>query len=133
MNMHENARMTFHGRALLVRRVREERWRVSVAAEAAGISRAHGLQLAGTTIGRAASGCFTTGARRPPDARTGFRPLDRGNRGLAPPRRSGPKIANALGLLRPSEPCCAGSASARPAALELKPARSATNGHAQES
>jgi len=38
MNIHENARMTVHGRALLVRRIREEGWRVADAARAAGVS-----------------------------------------------------------------------------------------------
>lgn len=38
MDMHENARMTFHGRVPLVKRVREGSWRVADAAEAAGIS-----------------------------------------------------------------------------------------------
>jgi transposase InsO family protein len=38
MNVHQNARMTFHGRLLLVRRVREAGWRVIDAAVAAGVS-----------------------------------------------------------------------------------------------
>jgi transposase InsO family protein len=38
MNIHENARMTAHGRALLVSRVREQKWRVADAAKAAGVS-----------------------------------------------------------------------------------------------
>ncbi|MEM8760329.1 MAG: IS481 family transposase [Pseudomonadota bacterium] len=38
MNVHKNARMTHHGRVLLVRRVRQEAWRVADAAEAAGVS-----------------------------------------------------------------------------------------------
>jgi transposase InsO family protein len=38
MNVHKNARMTHHGRALMVRRVRDEGWRVAEAAEAAGVS-----------------------------------------------------------------------------------------------
>ncbi|QFU15784.1 IS481 family transposase [Microvirga thermotolerans] len=38
MNAHKNARMTPFGRALLVQRVRQERWRVAEAAKAAGIS-----------------------------------------------------------------------------------------------
>ncbi|PXW58286.1 transposase IS481 family protein, partial [Chelatococcus asaccharovorans] len=36
MNMHENARLTVHGRVLLVRRVVEEDWTVVAASEAAG-------------------------------------------------------------------------------------------------
>jgi transposase InsO family protein len=38
MNVHENARMTVHGRLLLVLRVREQGWRVKDAALAAGVS-----------------------------------------------------------------------------------------------
>ena len=38
MNVHKNARMTFHGQLLLVRRVREAGWRVVDAAVAAGVS-----------------------------------------------------------------------------------------------
>jgi transposase InsO family protein len=38
MNIHENARMTVHGRALLVSRICDEGWRVADAAEAAGVS-----------------------------------------------------------------------------------------------
>jgi transposase InsO family protein len=38
MNVHKNARMTVHGRALLVARVRDHGWRVEDAALAAGVS-----------------------------------------------------------------------------------------------
>ena len=38
MNIHKNARMTIHGRALLVSRVLDDRWRVVDAAAAAGVS-----------------------------------------------------------------------------------------------
>lgn len=38
MNIHKHARMTFRGRVLLVKRVRDEGWRVAAAAEAAGVS-----------------------------------------------------------------------------------------------
>jgi len=38
MNVHQHARMTVHGRALLVSRVRQEGWRVVDAAKAAGVS-----------------------------------------------------------------------------------------------
>ncbi len=38
MNIHENARMTVHGRALLVSRICDDGWRVGDAAEAAGVS-----------------------------------------------------------------------------------------------
>ena len=39
MNVHKNARLTPQGRALIVRRIREEGWRVDAAAAAAGISK----------------------------------------------------------------------------------------------
>ena len=38
MNIHKNARMTVHGRVLLVERVEVEGWRVSDAARSAGVS-----------------------------------------------------------------------------------------------
>jgi transposase InsO family protein len=38
MNVHKHARMTVHGRALLMSRVLDERWRVADAARAAGVS-----------------------------------------------------------------------------------------------
>jgi transposase InsO family protein len=38
MNVHKNARLTPQGRALMVKRILSERWKVSQAAEAAGIS-----------------------------------------------------------------------------------------------
>jgi transposase InsO family protein len=38
MNVHKNARMTVHGRLLMVQRVREAGWRVADAAAAAGVS-----------------------------------------------------------------------------------------------
>jgi len=38
MNIHQHARMTVHGRALLVSRVRQDGWRVVDAAQAAGVS-----------------------------------------------------------------------------------------------
>jgi len=38
MNVHKNARMTSHGRLLLVRRIRRQGWRVADAAAASGVS-----------------------------------------------------------------------------------------------
>jgi transposase InsO family protein len=38
MNTHKNARMTVHGRALLVKRIEDEGWHVAAAAAAAGVS-----------------------------------------------------------------------------------------------
>jgi transposase InsO family protein len=44
MNVHKNARMTVHGRALLIERVTVEGWRVADAAAAAGISERTGYK-----------------------------------------------------------------------------------------
>lgn len=38
MNVHENARLTLHGRALMVERIEQAGWPVAVAAQAAGVS-----------------------------------------------------------------------------------------------
>ena len=100
MNRHENARMTVHGRALLVRRVREERWRVSVAAEAAGVSQ----RTAYKWLARhRAGGERMLHDRSSAPARCPHRlPADRVAAIEELRRRclSGPKIANALGLPR---------------------------------
>lgn len=44
MNTHKNARMTVHGRALLVKRIEEEGWAVAEAANAAGVSERTGYK-----------------------------------------------------------------------------------------
>lgn len=63
MNMHENARMTVHGRILLVRRVCDEGSRAGAAADAAGVSeRTADKWLAPFRAGR--ERMVTTGARR---------------------------------------------------------------------
>jgi leucine-zipper of insertion element IS481 len=51
MNVHQNARMTVHGRLLLVERVREDGWRVGDAALAAGVSERTAYILAGAVSG----------------------------------------------------------------------------------
>jgi transcriptional regulator of acetoin/glycerol metabolism len=38
MNVHKHARMTSHGRLLLVQRIRAQGWRVAEAAAASGVS-----------------------------------------------------------------------------------------------
>ena len=92
--------MTFHGRALLVRRVREERWRVSVAAEAAGIS----LRTAYKWLARhRAGGERMLHDRSSAPARCPHRLPAARVAAIEELRRrclSGPKIANALGLPR---------------------------------
>ena len=60
MNIHKNARMTMHGRVLLVRRIVEERWRVADAAQAAGVSE----RTAYTWLARYRSGGATALADR---------------------------------------------------------------------
>jgi hypothetical protein len=74
MNIHENARMTVHGRALLVTRICEEGWRVEDAARAAGRFRAHRLHVAGPLPHGWAGGLERTASRRPAAARMPPRP-----------------------------------------------------------
>ncbi len=51
MKVHKHARMTVHGRYLLVCRVRQEGWRVKDAAAAAGISARTGREAARAAAG----------------------------------------------------------------------------------
>ena len=44
MNVHKNARLTVHGRVLLVRRVMEEGWTVASASDAAGCTERTGFK-----------------------------------------------------------------------------------------
>ncbi len=100
MNIHENARMTHHGRVLLVRRVREERWRAADAAQAAGVS----VRTAYKWLARHRAGGewmlhdrSSAPARRrhdtPPERIADIERLRR-------QRMSGPAIARALGMPR---------------------------------
>ena len=100
MNSHKNARMTPFGRALLVRRVREEGWRVACAAQAAGVSArtAYKWLARFRTGGEAAlrdksSAPSCCAHRLPPDAVERIAALRR-------QRLSGPAIARQLGLPR---------------------------------
>jgi hypothetical protein len=52
MYVHKNARMTIHGRLVLVAGVREQGWRVEAAAPAAGVSVRRCVQVAGASSGR---------------------------------------------------------------------------------
>jgi transposase InsO family protein len=100
MNVHENARMTVHGRLLLVLRVREQGWRVKDAALAVGVSERSAYKwLARQRAGgeralhdrsSAPARCPT---RLPADAVAAIERLRR-------QRLSGPQIARRLG--RPS-------------------------------
>ena len=74
MNIHKNARMTVHGRALLLSRILNERWRVADAAEAAGVSQRTAYKwLARYRAGGAAAG--GSACRRGQAAGTGRRGL----------------------------------------------------------
>ena len=97
MNVHQHARMTVHGRLLLVQRVRQAGWRVAAAAAAAGISeRTAYIWLARYRAGgeRALHDRSSAPARSPhrlPAARIAT--IER----LRRQRWSGPRIARALG------------------------------------
>ena len=100
MNVHKNARMTVHGRVLLVKRIEEEGWRVSRAAEAAGVSTRTAYKwLARYRSGgevvlcdRRSAPCRTPHAT-PPSTIGAIEALRRA-------RMSGPAIARRLGLPR---------------------------------
>jgi transposase InsO family protein len=98
MNVHKNARMTVHGRLLLVRRVGEQGWRVRDAATSAGISeRAAYKWLARYRAGGAAA----LQDRKPTPARCPHRLAGAKLEAIERLRRlrwSGPRIARALGL-----------------------------------
>ncbi|WP_414475456.1 leucine zipper domain-containing protein [Microvirga sp. M2] len=100
MNSHKNARMTPFGRALLVRRVRGEGWRVADAAQAAGVSARTAYKwLARFRIGGegglqdASSAPLRPAHRLSPDWIAGIAALRH-------QRLSGPAIARILGLPR---------------------------------
>ncbi len=100
MNVHEHARMTIHGRALLVSRVRDERWRVADAAQALGVSE----RTAYKWLARhRAGGAAALADRRSTPVRCPHRlPTDRiaEIESLRRERLSGPAIASQLGLPR---------------------------------
>jgi transposase InsO family protein len=100
MNIHKNARMTVHGRALLIARIEVEGWRVAKAAEAAGVSQRTAYKwLSRYRTGGAAA----LHDRKPTAARCPHRlaaervaEIER----LRRQRLSGPTIARQLGLPR---------------------------------
>ena len=111
MNVHKNARMTVHGRLLMVQRVRAAGWRVVDAAAAAGVS----PRTAYTWLARYRDGGepalhdrSSAPARSPhqlpADAIATIERLRR-------QRWSGPRIAHSAGPARPSAPCCVASGS----------------------
>ena len=97
MNVHQNARMTVHGRLLLVERVREDGWRVGEAARAAGVSeRTAYIWLARYRAGGAPAlhDRSSAPARSPSRLPAGtIATIER----LRRQRWSGPRIARALG------------------------------------
>jgi transposase InsO family protein len=98
MNIHEHARMTFHGRLLLVIRVRAQGWPVGHAAAAAGIS----VRTAYKWLARhRAGGAAALHDRKATPARCPHRlPDDRVDQILSLRRQrwSGPRIARTLRL-----------------------------------
>jgi transposase InsO family protein len=63
MNIHSSARISPAGRALLVRRVKEDRWKVADAAFAAGVSPRTGYKWLGRFRAEGASGLFDRSSR----------------------------------------------------------------------
>ncbi len=100
MNVHKHARMTVHGRALLVRRIETEGWRVADAADAAGVSvRTASKWLARFRLGGEAMLLDRSSApqRRPRSlAAETVAQIE----ALRRERLSGPTIARRLGLAR---------------------------------
>jgi transposase InsO family protein len=100
MNTHKNARMTVHGRALLVHRVSMEGWRVADVAQAAGVS----VRTAYKWLARhRAGGAAALHDRTPTPGRCPHRLAEATLAGIERLRRqrmSGPAIARELGLAR---------------------------------
>jgi len=100
MNVHKNARLTVHGRVLLVRRVMEEDWTVASASEAAGCTERTGFKwLARYRAGGEAALADRSSApgrcphRLPDETVAAIEQLRR-------QRRTGPQIAGVLDLPR---------------------------------
>ena len=100
MNVHKNARLTVHGRVLLVRRVVEEDWTVVAASEAAGVSMRTGFKwLARFRAGgeRMLHDRSSAPARRPSSTPIGtVATIEE----LRRQRLTGPAIARRLGMPR---------------------------------
>jgi transposase InsO family protein len=100
MNIHKHARMTVHGRALLVHRVAVDGWRVADAARAAGISTRTAYKLLDR---HRAGGAAALHDRKPTPGRCPHRlpaPTVAAIEQLRRQRISGPAIARRLGLAR---------------------------------
>ena len=115
MNVHKNARMTPQGRLLLVRRVREQGWRVGDAAALPGLSRATARTVAGALSGgrraRPSIDRSSAPARSPRRLPADVRRRDRAPAPAAP-ERAGRSRASWPCRSRPSAASCAGSGSA---------------------
>jgi transposase InsO family protein len=100
MNTHKNARMTIHGRALLVSRVGSQGWKVSEAAKAAGVS----LRTAYKWLARYRAGGETALHDRSSAPRRVAHRLPTASvaaiESLRRQRMTGPAIARRLGLPR---------------------------------
>jgi transposase InsO family protein len=100
MNVHQNARLTPHGRLLMVRRIEEEGWAVAAASKAAGLSE----RRAYVWLGRYRAGgermlhdrSSTPARYRDPVPPERVAEIER----LRRLRMSGPKIADQLGMPR---------------------------------
>ena len=98
MNVHKHARLTVHGRQLLVGRVLDEGWQVKTAAQAAGVSERTGYKWLGRFR---AGGAAALSDRKATPGRCPHRLAAERVAAISELRRgrlSGPKIARALGL-----------------------------------
>jgi transposase len=100
MNVHKNARLTPHGRALMASRVLDEGWTVAAAAEAAGVSERTCHKWLGRRR-RGPSEDFTDRSSAPRRCPRKVSPQRTAEiEQLRRQRRSGPAIARELGLPR---------------------------------
>ena len=100
MNVHKHARMTVHGRLLLVRRVIEEAWSPAAAAGAAGVSERTAFKWLGRYRREGEPGLSDRSSR--PHAAPNRLPADRCAEieRLRRQRCSGPRIARRTGIAR---------------------------------
>jgi transposase InsO family protein len=98
VNSHPNARLGFAGRLCLVQRVRQDRWTVPQAAAAFGVSDRTVRKWLARFRAEGREGLRDRSSRPRRSPRQMGPPLERRIRGLRAQRRSGPQIADALGL-----------------------------------
>lgn len=126
MNMHENARLTPAGRALMVRRIMDEGWRILDAARAAGVSE----RTAREWLGRYRRGAPMTDRSSAPHRCPHALPAERLGEieQLRRQRLTGPQIAARLGMARSTVGAILQRLGlGRLAALDPKPPSSATS------